>query len=184
MRKQRVSGEKGSRESGARASSPATTCLAKGCGTGILPVFHGFIFFDMIDMIDMIWRASVTTRRRDGQWRASVPTSRLPLCGRMVSGSIAEHREGRASARPRASRRLPLPAAVTPPASKPLRLRVSALKKRSTLNALRAGTPALPTASIKTSASLRLCVKKTLNALRAGTPALPTTPTKTSASLR
>jgi len=25
----------------ARASSPATTCLAKGCGTGILPVFHG-----------------------------------------------------------------------------------------------------------------------------------------------
>jgi len=49
-------------------------------------------------------------------------------------------------ARPRASRRLPLPAAVTPHASKPPRLRVSALKKHSTLNALRAGTPALPTA--------------------------------------
>jgi len=33
-----------------------------------------------------------STRRRGG-WRASVPTSRLPLRGRMVSGSLAEHRE-------------------------------------------------------------------------------------------
>jgi hypothetical protein len=35
---------KGGVESRARVSSPATTCLVKGCGTGILPVFHGFIF--------------------------------------------------------------------------------------------------------------------------------------------
>ena len=35
-------------------------------------------------------------RRREG-WRASVPTSRLPLRGRIVSGSLAERREGRAS---------------------------------------------------------------------------------------
>jgi len=34
-----------------------------------------------------------------------VPTSRLPLCGRMVSGFIAERREGQASACPRTSRR-------------------------------------------------------------------------------
>jgi hypothetical protein len=33
--------KRGSRESEARVSSPATTRLAKGCGTGILPVFHG-----------------------------------------------------------------------------------------------------------------------------------------------
>ena len=32
-----------------------------------------FFIFDRINMINMIWRASV-------------PTSRLPLCGRMVSG--------------------------------------------------------------------------------------------------
>ena len=35
-------------------------------------------------------------RRREG-WRASVPTSRLPLRGGMVSGSLAEYWEGRAS---------------------------------------------------------------------------------------
>ena len=86
-----VSGEKGSKESGARASSPATMCLAKGCGTGILPVFHGFIF-DLIDPTDLIGRASV-------------PTSRLPLYGRMVSGFIAERREGQASACPAALER-------------------------------------------------------------------------------
>ncbi len=49
--------------------------------------------------------------------------------------SLTVRGEGRASARPRASRRLPLPAAVTPPPRKrSLRLRVSALKKLSTLN--------------------------------------------------
>ena len=145
MRKQRVSGEKGSRESGARASSPATTCLAV---SGFLPGFPAArAHISMIDMINMIWRASV-------------PASRLPLCGRMVSESIAEHREGRASARPRASRRLPLPAAVTPHPSKPLRLCV---KKRSTfnvqlstLNFLRAGTPALPTAYTQNTHSTRM----------------------------
>ena len=100
--------------------------------------------FDMINMIDMIGRASV-------------PTSRLPLCGRMVSGFIAEHREGRASARPRASRRLPLPAAVTPPPRKrSLRLRVSALKQLSTLNFLRAGTPARPTVYTQNTRSTRM----------------------------
>ena len=67
----------------------------------------------MINMINMIWRASVPTSRRGGQWRASVPTSRLPLCGRMVSIFTAEHQ-------------------------KSLRLCVSALKKRSTLNFLSA----------------------------------------------
>jgi len=114
-------------------------------------------FFDMIDMIDMTWRASVPTSRRGEQWRAGVPTSRLPLCGRMVSGFIAEHREGRASARPRASRRLPLPAAVTPPPRKrSLRLRVSALKKLSTLNFLRAGTPARPTVYTQNTRSTRM----------------------------
>jgi hypothetical protein len=104
--------------------------------------------FDMINMI----------------WRASVPTSRLPLCGRMISRFVAEHREGRASARPRASRRLPLPAAVTPPPRKrSQRLRVSALKKRSTLNAqlptlnfLRAGTPALPAVCTQNTRSTRM----------------------------
>ena len=117
---------RGSREpgkSGARASPPATTRHVKVWRAGLL----GFFVFDMINMINMIWRASV-------------PTSRLPLCGRMVSGFSAEHREGRASARPRASRRLPLPAAaVTPHPSKPLRLCVSALKnsQRSTFNSQR-----------------------------------------------
>jgi hypothetical protein len=43
-------------------------------------------------------------RRREG-WRASVPTSRLPLSGRMGGTSVA---------RPQASRRLPLPALRKP----------------------------------------------------------------------
>ena len=50
------------------------------------------LFFDMIDITDLI----------DMIWRASVPTSRLPLCGRMVSGFIAERRDGQASACPAA----------------------------------------------------------------------------------
>ena len=98
-------------------------------------------------MINMIWRASVPTSRRNEQWRASVLTSRLPPCGRIVSGSIAERREGQASA---------CPAAVTPPHQKSLRLRVSVLKKRSTLNVLRAGTPALPTAHTQNTRPTRI----------------------------
>ena len=66
-----------------------------------------------------------------------VPTSRLPLCGRMVSGFIAERREGQASACPRTSRRSSLPPS--------------------------GGNAAEPW---KISASSSLCVKKTLNSQR------------------
>ena len=70
---------KGEQRVGSAGVLARNNVSCKGRGTGILPVFRGFIF----DMINMIWRASV-------------PTSRFPLCGRMVSGFIAERRGGRA----------------------------------------------------------------------------------------
>ena len=138
MRKQCVSGEKGSRESGARASSPATTCLAKGCGTGILPVFHGFIFFDMIDMIDMI----VVSRSARKIWSA---VTRTALCaGRGTAFSPRHARKHwphscskSGVVRNTACRRTPnsfVTLAVTPHPSKPLRFCVKKMlnSQRST----------------------------------------------------
>jgi hypothetical protein len=61
------------------------------------------------------------TRGREA-WRASVPTSRLPLCGRMVSDFIAERREGQVSA---------CPTAVTPPPNKTYASPRLCVKKRS-----------------------------------------------------
>ena len=96
----------------------------------------------MIDMIDTIWRASVPTSRRGGQWRASVPTSRLPLCGngfRVRCGAPG----GVSVCLPADERRASPAGGTPPPRKKSLRLRVSALNSQlSTLNFLRAGTPA------------------------------------------
>jgi hypothetical protein len=51
----------------------------------------------MIDMIDMIG-ARQWSRRSAEHWRAGVPTSRLPLCGRMVAGSVKHALNGLAVA--------------------------------------------------------------------------------------
>ena len=88
-----------------------------------------------------------------------------PCNERMVSGFIAEHREGRASARPRASRRLPLPAVVTPPPQKPLRLCVSALKNAQLLN---------PKSYLPTPRAAVLCLVLASAGLLYGAPPAPT----------
>ena len=76
-------------------------------------------FFDMINMIDMIWRASV-------------PTSRLPLCGRMVSGFHCGAPGGASVCLPADEQTLvpPQRRSRRHPVKKSLRLRVSALKNR------------------------------------------------------
>ena len=71
-------------------------------------------------------------------WRASVPASRLPLCGRMISGFTAEHREGQASACP-AAHAPPTPAVPAVPA-----VPAAIWSARDKLRAVRGGAPRRP----------------------------------------
>ena len=134
VRRSCVSGEKGSRESGARASSPATTCLAvSGFLTGF-PATQAHI--SMIYRIDMI----VVSRSARKIWSA---VARTALCaGRGTAFSPRHARKhwphscSKSVVRNTACRRTPNSfvtlAATPPPRKKPLRLYA-----KKTLNAQR-----------------------------------------------